>query len=242
VPTESDAELVSAHGPTLPVLLEQYESMCRAVAEVVRIDEARDFHAKAAALADYHKRARNRDAEVLFSEVRVRAERKVGELLGVLAGAGGRAKQGRPPKGNTLLPLTLEELGVEKIESSRYQAIANIPEKAFESALWKARLLKKPVSSAALRMLGRPKLQRSTWDYKTPEELATEQRAKEERDFRRVVMGILGPPGGGPRINIASSRTKENLARLLVAADLADLVDNELIECVDRVAAERASA
>lgn len=59
----------------------KYDAMCHAIAEAWSIDEAKDIADKAAALAVYAKQAKNFDAERQASEIRVRAERRCGELL-----------------------------------------------------------------------------------------------------------------------------------------------------------------
>lgn len=69
-------------------------------------------------------------------EIKVRAERRLGELLR----DGDKAKGGQPhqkkqnPTGNALLPVepTLEEQGISKMQSSRFQKLAAVDEKDFE--------------------------------------------------------------------------------------------------------------
>jgi hypothetical protein len=58
--------------------------------------------------------------------VKIRAERRAGELLSQMETSGG----GRPSKtGNTMLQVsTLKDLGIERIESHRWQREASIPE------------------------------------------------------------------------------------------------------------------
>jgi hypothetical protein len=67
-------------------------------------------------------------------EVQLRAERKAGEILRDME----KAKGGRPSSktGNSLLPVstTYKELGIEKMEASRWQKIAEILEEEFEAA------------------------------------------------------------------------------------------------------------
>jgi len=72
-----------------------YERMCSAIAECVAVDEAKDIRDKALALEAYYRQARNLDAEREAANVRLRAERRVGELLKDLARAETPNPEGR---------------------------------------------------------------------------------------------------------------------------------------------------
>ena len=58
------------------------------------------------------------------AEIKVRAERKLGEMLP------DTVRRGRPEKGNTVLPFSLPA-GIGKMESSRYQLEYKLPEELF---------------------------------------------------------------------------------------------------------------
>lgn len=58
-----------------------YDAMCTAIADCHRIDEVKDLRDKAMALELYAKQAKNFEAERKASEIRLRAERRTGELL-----------------------------------------------------------------------------------------------------------------------------------------------------------------
>lgn len=58
-----------------------YDRMCSAIAECHRVDEVLDIRSKAQALAMYAKQAKNLDAERRAIDIRLRAERRSGELL-----------------------------------------------------------------------------------------------------------------------------------------------------------------
>lgn len=76
------------------------------------------------------------------NEIKVRAERRAGEMLRGMAERGERATQGDGPKfdpANSSIeelvsgrPKTLEELGVNKRESHRWQALAAMPDEHFD--------------------------------------------------------------------------------------------------------------
>lgn len=115
-----------------------YQSMCRAIAECYAVDEVKDLRDKARALEIYTRQAKNREAEDRAREIRLRAERRAGELML-------KAIKAKPPGDNqykkqdrchgaTEAP-TLAEQGISKRQSADWQTIATVPEKAFEKAL-----------------------------------------------------------------------------------------------------------
>lgn len=134
-----------------------YDRMCTAIAECSRVDEAKDIRDKALALEAYYRQARNLDAEREAANVRLRAERRVGELLKELArtepedrNPAGRAgletsstdatkfqsisEQARS-RGPSPYAAALADQGMSRQQASRYQALANIPAPVFEQAL-----------------------------------------------------------------------------------------------------------
>jgi hypothetical protein len=62
-----------------------YDAMCSAIAECYRIDKVKDIHDKALALELYARQAKNTDAERKVADIRLRAERRAGEILTNLA-------------------------------------------------------------------------------------------------------------------------------------------------------------
>lgn len=140
------------NGPGLAL----YDRMCSAIAECVRVDEAKDIRDKALALEAYYRQARNLDAEREAANVRLRAERRVGELLKELARAETPNPSGRNQhqvtstdetqpqpsiseqaraRGPSPYSVALSEQGMSRQQASRYQALADIPKPVFEQAL-----------------------------------------------------------------------------------------------------------
>lgn len=121
-----------------------YERMCTALAEARSIGVVKDLADKAEALRVYARQAKNRQAEIDAAEIRIRAERRVGELLAEARERGTRHLGGRrktsPQTGLVSGPLpTLSDLGMDRRFSAKCQAIAMIPGKAFDQriATWR---------------------------------------------------------------------------------------------------------
>jgi hypothetical protein len=123
-----------------------YDRMCTAIAECSRVDEAKDIRDKALALEAYYRQARNLDAEREAANVRLRAERRVGELLKELARAETPNPQGiggKSAKIDTSAHRTqqspyaaaLHDQGISRQAAHRFQNLAAIPQEDFERAL-----------------------------------------------------------------------------------------------------------
>ena len=125
--------------------LVRYDAMCLAIAESHRVDEVKDIRDKMIAIEAYAKQARNLDAENKAAEIRIRAERRTGELLREMKEAGQRQTKGdngrnsRAMSRATTLPPTpppsLKDLGITRDQSSKWQQLANVPQKEFERAV-----------------------------------------------------------------------------------------------------------
>lgn len=149
--------------------LVRYDAMCTAIAECHQVDEVKDIRDKAMALEMYSRQARNTQAERRASEVRLRAERRSGELLKELARADYNRSPGRGGKESasndtTQIPAekspyaeALERTGVSRQTANRYQALANIPEQDFEDALRDP--VQKPTTSGLIRSARDPQPQ-----------------------------------------------------------------------------------
>jgi hypothetical protein len=128
--------------PTTELL--KYEAMCKAIAEVYEIDEVKDIRDKALAIQYYARQAQNTIAERQACEIRLRAERKGGQLLKerkaageIVHGARGNpGGQGAPiVRSHDVTPQTLNDFHISKKQSSDWQKLADIPDDAFEEAL-----------------------------------------------------------------------------------------------------------
>lgn len=126
----------------------RYEEACRAVAAAVSVDEAKDFRDKSEAMRAYARQAKNKQLEVQAAEIRIRAERRIGELMAAQRDAGMMAKAGRPREiGLDENPIsekapTLAEAGIDKNLADRARKFAAIPEREFNDIVddWRGRV------------------------------------------------------------------------------------------------------
>src|SRR3954468_11429425 len=87
---------------------------------------------KALAIEMYARLAKNVEAEAQACEIRLRAERRAGQLLREME----KAKGGRPSLENPSRATTgLSDLGISRDQSSKWQKLAGIPEDDFEASL-----------------------------------------------------------------------------------------------------------
>jgi hypothetical protein len=120
----------------------RYDIACRALADARSIDEVKDVRDKAEALRLYGRQAKNKDLELAAAEIRLRAERRLGEMLS----ATDRHEGGQPKTGSDAEPVwtapRLADLGIDKKHSSRVQKIAAVPSDRFEAeiATWRERV------------------------------------------------------------------------------------------------------
>jgi N6-adenosine-specific RNA methylase IME4 len=121
-----------------------YNRARHALAEAKRVDEVKDIHDKAVAMQVYAKQAKDRTLIEDATEIRVRAERRAGELLAEMEKNKGAREQGVGRRGkNAVAPsdrvAKLSDLGVSKSQSSRWQRLAELDVETFESRVVAAR-------------------------------------------------------------------------------------------------------
>ena len=96
-----------------------------ALAEATTVEEVKDIRDTAQAVQSYlRQQSATLEIQNHAAELKLRAERKLGELLD------GTIQHGGDPKSHDV---TLENLGVAKIQSSRWQQEATVPDEDFEN-------------------------------------------------------------------------------------------------------------
>jgi hypothetical protein len=112
--------------------LVRYDAMCRAIDAAHRVDEVKDIRDKAMAIALYARQANNHEAERQAIQIRVRAERKAGELSKELPRGAGN--QHASPHGAEKQKL-LADAGISTQQASEWERLADVPEDEFEKAI-----------------------------------------------------------------------------------------------------------
>lgn len=127
-------------------VLVKYQAARHALAVCKQVDEVKDIRDKAEAMRLYGQMSNDKTLEMDAAEIRIRAERRLGELIGAQKAGPGLNKGGNPefPTGRQSRPVspTLADVGISKDLSSRAQAIAAVPEAEFEAEVgeWRERV------------------------------------------------------------------------------------------------------
>jgi hypothetical protein len=138
----------------------RYDAARRALAAAHRVDEVKAIRDKAEAVRVYAKQAGDFELQNQAAEIRIRAERRAGQLLLEMEKNPGTRGEGRPRKDGTksrqssratAYPPKLEDIGVSKDQSSKWQRLALlVDEGKFERALVQAREKTGELTNAAL--------------------------------------------------------------------------------------------
>jgi len=138
----------------------RYDAARKAIAAAHRVDEAKKIRDKAEAVRTYAKLAGDLDMQNMAAEIRIRAERRAGQLLLDMEKNPGTRGEGRPRKDGTKIrqsasakayPPKLEDIGVSKDQSSKWQRLALlVDEDTSERALVQAREKNGELTNAAL--------------------------------------------------------------------------------------------
>lgn len=121
--------------------LAHYEAACVAIYAAETTDEVLNILDQTAMMAAYSRIRKNVELEKSAFNIRIRAERKLGEMLIAQKETHGLRKAGRPkkesvpPRNQFIQPPSLSEMGISKKLSSRSQKLASIPDDEFEEHL-----------------------------------------------------------------------------------------------------------
>jgi hypothetical protein len=118
------------------------DSACRAIAAARSVDEVKEIANRAEAARAYGKQAKNRQLELDALEIRVRAERRLGEIIFEIRKERKLGSRGRRPRRDSQNEtVTLRDLGISGNISAIAQRLALLPENRFSSEMsdWRVR-------------------------------------------------------------------------------------------------------
>ena len=105
------------------------------VQQYEQVDEIKKFRDKAVAVQAYAKQANDYEMESKAARARVRAERRAGELLRDMEKAKGK-RTDLVERGDYVDERpTLDDMGITKDQSSKWQQLSRVPEDEFEKHL-----------------------------------------------------------------------------------------------------------
>lgn len=114
----------------------RYEAARTALAEAHRVDEVKDIRDKAEAMAAYARQAKDQELILWATEIKVRAERKAGEMIVNERAAGRMASAGGDRRSEIKVEQTsLKDYGISSDQGVRWTALASMPEEHFETAV-----------------------------------------------------------------------------------------------------------
>lgn len=134
--------------PAMPA----YAAACKALAKATHVDEVKRVRNQAEAIRAYAHQAKNRTLEIDAAELRLRAERRLGEMIceqketvGLNRGAAGGGHKDASRRSFKELHdqrPTLMDIGVDKKLSMRAQKLAAVPQTKFAELLteWRERV------------------------------------------------------------------------------------------------------
>lgn len=126
-----------------PGMLANYDAARRALAQAKSIDEVKQIRNEAEALKTYARLAKDRSLEADAAQIRVQAERRIGQMmaeqketLGLAKGAAERGVGRRGKRGSPADPrsqkITLAEAGIDKHLADRARRLAKLSEGEFK--------------------------------------------------------------------------------------------------------------
>ena len=123
-------------------LAPNYEAMRQAIAVCEKLDEIADLADQAVAAQAYYRQSQDVENEIHASHIRLRAERKLGEILRKTADNGQRlGGRGGDRRSNNAAQLDrLSDFQIPADRASRAMQLAAVPELEFEAALAEPRV------------------------------------------------------------------------------------------------------
>lgn len=166
----------------------------KSLALATKVDEVKDIRDKAEALRLYAKQSgETLEMQNQCAEIKLRAERRAGEILREQEKNNQREKRGGDRKSKShdatlISPPKLSDLGVTKSQSSRWQESADVPEDVFEKHIAEVKDRKHELTSTGVNKLAK-KLKKEIKAEQDKRDLI-EAQEKIDEDKRRNIESV----------------------------------------------------
>lgn len=207
--------LLFGEGEILSDNLVRYNAARKALAEAVRVDEVKEILSEAAAIRAYAEQAKDTSLIEGATELRKRAERRLGEMMKIQAETVGLNKGGRPSKktGVSETPVskpTLDENDIDKNLAKRARKAAALPPEEFEAQVQEAK-------AAAARSIAKPVRVGGVADGKPK----SKKRRADISDAKKQAMACANLDEGKSRQQVAAEfGVGENTVSIAVAEEV----------------------
>lgn len=121
----------------------KYDQARHALAACRSVDEIKDMRDKSEALRLYAKQAHDTELEQWAAEIKLRAQRAIGEISAALEK---QKNQAALPTGGKSKSEALADAGISTSTANRYEKLAAIPEPVIDDIISKSKEIGKPVS------------------------------------------------------------------------------------------------
>lgn len=116
--------------------LVKYDAARAALEACASVDEVKEWADEAAAREAYARQAKDNGMRKMALDIRMRAKRRLGELMALQKATHGMNKGGRPKKtGVSETPVSLSEVGIDKNLARESRIAAAMTPEAFETAV-----------------------------------------------------------------------------------------------------------
>ena len=210
--------------------LTKYDAARHALQVASTVDEVKDIRDKAEAMAAYARQARDTELIKWATEIKVRAERRAGQMLAEMPKATGAKGVGpiAVPSCDRNQPPTLAEIGITKNDSSRWQKLAAVSDEQFEAAVAAAKDVAGEVTTAAMMRAA-----------KTDEEQNQEKKPAKEAKHKPAVIS----EDRATEITAENAELRERIAE--IARDAQEAIEENsqmaaIFDADDRLAAAMA--
>lgn len=220
----------------------KYDQARQALAACRSVDEIKDIRDKSEAMRLYAKQAQDTELEQWAAEIKLRAQRAIGELSAALETQKGGF--GIVPTGGKHKAEVLADAGISTSAANRYEKLAAVPEPVIEEIIAKSRDAGKPVSAKAVMAQVAP---RAPMPAATPappkaspsslvdQVLSQQAAAGADSDERAVDPAPDDAPQGEPEVTADGDDDGDQFAQLLDDYHAAVSARDELQEKVRRL-------